>query len=401
MIPRLKPYYGQEELSALLRPKGYTIEDFEREFAKTFGAKYAITFSYGRAALFSILQSQGISGKEIILPAYTCVVVADAIVLSGNIPKFVDIVPGHFNMDLDLVEKAITPKTGAIVATSLFGYPIDTERVRDIVEKSGQKILLIQDCAQAFGVERNGGFVCNQGDVALFSLRTNKIISTILGAIATTNDEALYLKLIKFRSQNFAAPTLYSRFGRQLQAWFTYLVFNSYFYNIVNFLDDLHFIDYFTVSYSARKISFPKDIMELVPDSAAELGMVQLEKYNSIIDMRREIAKFYNTRLNNINGLILPPYEEAGTYSYYSLTVHNKEGVRRAMKQRGIQVGEVLEYSVPYMNLYQKYKDREFPNALHRSQTTANLPSHPGLTEKDLSYIADNLEEVMGMDTGI
>jgi len=91
MIPRFKPFLGKEELLAALIPDAYAVEKFAAEFAKTFETKYALAFPYGRSALWAFFKAMDIKNSEIIMPAYTCSVVAHAIVLSGNRPRFVDI----------------------------------------------------------------------------------------------------------------------------------------------------------------------------------------------------------------------------------------------------------------------------------------------------------------------
>ena len=130
------------------------------EFANFLRPKYAISFPYGRSALWAFFKAMDIQNAEIILPAYTCSVVAHAIVLSNNIPRFVDIRLDDYNMDLGQVKEAITSRTRAIIATHLFGYPLDVEKLKTIVKEAeaihGHKIWIIQDCAHSFGAAFNG-----------------------------------------------------------------------------------------------------------------------------------------------------------------------------------------------------------------------------------------------------
>ena len=136
MIPRLKPTIGIKELVAALRPARMDdVERFEQDFASLMGQKYALAFPYGRTGMMLLFEALGFKEKEIICPAYTCVVVPHSIVYSGNTPIFVDCEQGGFNMDLGEAEKAITEKTGAIIATSLFGYPVDLDKL-DALKKN-------------------------------------------------------------------------------------------------------------------------------------------------------------------------------------------------------------------------------------------------------------------------
>jgi len=165
MIPRFKPHLGKEELLAALHPQG-SVREFERAFAQHFEAKYSIAFSYGRSALWTLFKAMGIHGVEVIMPAYTCIVVAHATLLSGNIPRFVDISLYDYNMDLDQVERAINERTQVVIATHLFGYPLNLDRLDEIIRAAeirwGHKIWVIQDCAHAFGARWQGKLVGNE-----------------------------------------------------------------------------------------------------------------------------------------------------------------------------------------------------------------------------------------------
>ena len=153
MIPFLKPYFDHRELLSIVRLDRGSVERFEKEFAKKFGSRFALSFSSGKSALYCTLLALGINNSEIILPAYTCVVVAHAVVLSRNIPVFVDVSLDDFNMDLDLLSEKVSTRSKAIIATSLFGHPIQLAKIRDIC---GKDVLVIHDCALAPGVKCKG-----------------------------------------------------------------------------------------------------------------------------------------------------------------------------------------------------------------------------------------------------
>ena len=118
MIPRLKAALSLSELKAAFSfANSDDVSLFEQEFARLSDQKYAVAFPYGRTGIVAVLKALDIECGEILCPAYTCVVVPHAIVISGNVPVFLDSSPEDMNMDLSLVEKAITEKTRAIVAT--------------------------------------------------------------------------------------------------------------------------------------------------------------------------------------------------------------------------------------------------------------------------------------------
>ena len=107
MIPRFRPWLDWEELSTLFSRNKGCVEKFEKEFARKFQAVDAVAFPYGRSAQWAFFKTIGLENTEVIMPAYTCSVVAHAVSLSGNVPRFIDIDLADFNMNLDLVEEAI------------------------------------------------------------------------------------------------------------------------------------------------------------------------------------------------------------------------------------------------------------------------------------------------------
>ena len=130
MIPRLKASLGWLEIKAVFsRSGGSDVNGFERSFAQLAKQKHAIAFPYGRTALVAIIRALDLHGAEIICPSYTCVVVPHAIVTSGNTPVFIDSAQDDFNMDLELVDKAVTSGTRVIICTSIFGHPVNLDHL--------------------------------------------------------------------------------------------------------------------------------------------------------------------------------------------------------------------------------------------------------------------------------
>src|SRR5439155_8668796 len=153
----------------------------------------------------------GIEGGEIVVPAYTCVVVPHAIVLSGNTCRFVDVTLRDYNMDMDEIAAAFNERTRAVIATHLFGYPLDCDRLRNIVRAAearfGRKIYVIHDCAHSFGARWNGRLVCNEGDAALFGLGISKLMTSVFGGMVTSHDQDVISRLREFRERTFHATS--------------------------------------------------------------------------------------------------------------------------------------------------------------------------------------------------
>ena len=237
MVPRFKPAIGWREIIALFRLNSGAVEKFEKEFAEKFQSVDAVAFPYGRAAQWAFLKALGIEDGEVIMPAYTCSVVAHAIALSDNIPRFIDIDLHDYNMNLDLAEEAINEKTRAIIATHTFGYPQDLERLESIVEKAekkyGHKIWLIQDCCHAFGAEWKGRMIGTSGDVAVYAFNISKLMTSIFGGMLTFQDEDLAQKIRDWRDLNLKKPSFIKSIKRRLYLFCVYLAFNEVIYRII------------------------------------------------------------------------------------------------------------------------------------------------------------------------
>lgn len=188
------------------------ISEYEQQFARCCGAKHGISFGAGRMALYAILEAMDIGpGDEVIIPAFTCVVVPNAILYRGARPVYVDIEPRCFNIDVTLVEAAITPRTKALYAQHTFGVPCDVEALRDIGRRYGLPV--IEDGAHALGATLRGKPVGSLTEVAFFSTDHSKVINTHLGGMAITNDDDLALRLRRVQA---AAPFLGKKATRRV-----------------------------------------------------------------------------------------------------------------------------------------------------------------------------------------
>lgn len=394
MIPRIKPAFDSKELAAIFSDNKNATREFEEKFAAKFKAKYALSFLYGRSGLYALLKCLGIQDSEVIMPAYTCVVVANAIVYSGNTPKFVDITLNDYNMDMDLLAGAINDKTRAIIGTSLFGYPYDVDRLKDIIKSSGREILLIQDCAHSFAAEYKDELICNMGDAALFAFSITKPISSVYGGMITTNREDIYEKLKKYRDDYFKKPAP-SQDMKMFSLFLTaYVAFFEPFYGITNFLERrTNLIDPISKYYREDAIDMPQDYLNILPNLNARIGSMQLDKYEWVKEKRRFIAKLYHKALNGLRGIALMPLIEGATYLYCVARVNKRDRIIEYMRKRGIEIGKYIEYAVPYMKAYEKYRSGDYPNAYACAHNIINLPCHPTLSQRDLSKIASHVSD--------
>ena len=200
---------------------------------------------------------------EIIMPAYTCSVVAHAVTLSGNTPRFVDIDLHDYNMNLDEAEAAINENTRAIIATHTFGYPQDLDRLEAMVrcaeERYGHKIWLMHDCCHAFGAEWKGKMIGTSGDVAVYAFNISKILTSIFGGMLTFNDQKLADKVRTWRNYHYKHPGLLKGIKRRIYLLAIYIAFNKYVYGFTWWLQEkTSFLNQLTKAYHLdEKIHFP------------------------------------------------------------------------------------------------------------------------------------------------
>lgn len=397
MIPRLKPAFDADELAAAMRrPAGSEVRQFERAFAAKFEAAEAVAFPYGRTALKTFFEAVGLQGAEVIAPSYTCVVVQHAVVLSGNIPVFVDNTMTDYNMDLDQVAAAITPKTGAIVATHLFGFPLDIVRLRAIVSEAeqrfGHKIWIVQDCAHAFGARWQGRLVSQDGDTGLYGLNISKVMSSIFGGMLTFHDPALAGRVREWRDAHLAPGSRIKSLLRLVYLAATYPAFHKLPYGLVHYLQyRTTLLDRLTKAYHLdQEVRFPPDAGEQMLPIEARVGLAQLQKYGWMIERRRTHAARYLAGLSNVPGWVLPPMPDGATFSHFPVRVPDRQAAVDHFARHGVHLGEVVEYSVGHLPAYQRFADGvALPNSLYCSQHMINLPVHPQLTDAECARIIE------------
>ncbi|NPV53913.1 MAG: DegT/DnrJ/EryC1/StrS family aminotransferase [Firmicutes bacterium] len=186
-------YYGLNLLNK--------VKEFEQEFAKTMGVKYALGVSSGTGALYVAMNALGIGpGDEVIVPGYTFIASMEVIPAVKAIPVICDI-NESLNLDPEEFERRITPRTKAVVVVHMRGIPADMDPILEIARRHNIKVL--EDCAQATGASYKGKRVGSMGDIAAFSLQYHKIITSGEGGVVATNDFDLYKRAIRFHDHGY------------------------------------------------------------------------------------------------------------------------------------------------------------------------------------------------------
>lgn len=177
------------------------IKRYESAVSAWMGLPYVFSFASGRMALYAILEAFHIgSGDEVIIPAFTCVVVPNAILYRGAKPVYVDIESDTFNIDPQKIESAITPRTKVILAQHTLGHPCAIDRIMEIARR--RNLIVIEDCAHAFGATYRGKILGTFGDACFVSTDHTKVISTSTGGLAATSrsDVAANLQNIQLKA---------------------------------------------------------------------------------------------------------------------------------------------------------------------------------------------------------
>lgn len=193
----LDQVHGEDRLWGGLLPCPMAAE-LEQRFARLHGCEYGVALANGAAALELALYAIGLElGDEVITTPLTWAASATCILRAGGVPVFVDVEPRNFNLDPDLIEQAITPRTRAILPVHLAGYPAQMEEIMRIARQ--HNLAVIEDCAQAHGTSLNGKMVGSFGDAGCFSFQNSKVMTAGEGGLISTNDAALWEKCHSYK----------------------------------------------------------------------------------------------------------------------------------------------------------------------------------------------------------
>ena len=207
----------EKEVINVMRSGSYILgkhnKAFEQEMADFIGVKYSVALNSGTDALHLALRALDIgAGDEVITVAFTFVATTEAIGIVGATPVFVDINPDTFNMDANLIEEKITPKTKAILPVHLYGQPCDMDKIMEIAKK--HNLYVIEDCCQAIGAEFKGKKVGSFGDIGCYSFYPTKNLGTMGdGGLAVTNSETLKNRMIALRNHGGAVRYYHDEIG--------------------------------------------------------------------------------------------------------------------------------------------------------------------------------------------
>lgn len=383
MIPYYRPYYNHLELLAALRP-GPARHKFESAIAARAGVRYGVTFAYGRAGFVAALKALGLTEAEIILPAYTCLVMAHAVMASGNYPAFADINLTDYNMDIGALKRALTPQTRAVIATHMYGYPTDVDAIRAAV--GDERIIIVEDCALGLHIlssESNG----LRGDLGFFSFGAGKPISTYEGGGLVTHSSDLYKKIKAYRDREMNQSSFKAQARRWARFLVSYVMFRERTYGLLHQPKSIHKI---RRKFNLPPNYLPNDIAMALPDFQARVGLVQLPKLDIILAKRRALARLYDQELQDCPGIHLPSLIDNASFTHYTVRVPKRDesGFEQRMLNRGVAIDRAYDYALPYLKPYRPFAQGEYPRAAQAAREAVNLPCYPHLQEAQARYIA-------------
>ena len=339
---------------------GHEIAEFEKKIANYIGTKYCVAFNSGTSAGHAALLAININSGEVIVPSFTFISTANWPLMVNAKPKFVDIEEENFGLSPERVKVEITKNTKAIIPIHYGGLPCKIVEINRIARN--KKITLIEDCAESFGAKIKGVSVGTFGQMSIFSFAPNKILTTGEGGAICTDSRKIFEKLQLIRSH-----------GRKVNE---------------NYFKTSQLSDYISIGYNWRMSSI-----------TAALGLSQFDKLDRIIQLRRQHARFYVSKLKKIKEIKLldEPKDHLHVYQLFTIQLKNnliRNELQKFLTSRGIMTKVFFE-PIHLSNFYKKsgFGKKSLPNTEKISQTVLSLPIFPGLKSEEIRYICDSIKE--------
>ena len=413
-IPRFSPSFSPRETLIALRQAVRPADDaaevhaFEQKFAAFIGAKHAVMVPSARYGFYLLLEALGVgrgpgqaggeddaAPDEVIFPALTYFAIPSIALVRGIRPVFADVGLNSHVLDPAAFEAAITPRTRAVVPTHLYGTPCDMDAIRAIAAKHNVKV--IEDCAQSTGARYRGRRVGSLGDAAYYTFGLTKNITTLSGAMITTDDP-----VVADRVRRTVEGTQFAEMGRNYKeaAVGTAMMFATHpwiypwtLHPVIragNRLgkDPIH--EPFgepEVRYEKLPGSFAKSRPRAIQ---ALVGACQLDRIEALNGARVRNGRWLDSHLAHTGGIGLPAYPDGSEPIYMSFVIHHpqRDRLMSLLRRRGVDT------TTGYMNdcsdhpLFPEFRDPK-PNAARIKAEQLHLPVHPRMEERDLQHLAE------------
>lgn len=356
MIPVSKPYIGEEEKQAVMAVldsgmivQGPRVAEFEKQFAAVCGTKHAVATSSGTTALHLAMLAHGIGpGDEVITSPFTFIASVNSILYAGATPVLVDIEEDTFNIDPEAIERAITPRTKAILCVHLFGHLCDMDALQAIADKHG--LVIIEDACQSVGGTYKGKVAGSFG-TGTFSLYATKNVMSVEGGMITTDDDHIADQCRLLRSHGMRRRYYYDMLGYNFR------------------MTDIH----------------------------AAVGIAQLARLEASTKKRQGNASYLSAKIESV---VTPTVREGYGHVWHQYTIRVDRGRDRdaAVQQLADNgVGSGIFYPVPaHQHDYMRevVGNLTFPIAEKAAAEVISLPVHPQLSQADLEKIVAEVNKL-------
>lgn len=367
VIPVNEPVLGEKELDYVreavetgwISSEGRFIGEFERAFAAYCGRRHGVAVCNGSAALEVATAAINLQpGDEVILPTFTIIACAMAVVERGAIPVLVDSEPETWNMDVRQIADRITPRTRAIMPVHIYGHPADIEVILDLARTHGLSV--IEDAAEVHGAEYKGRRCGSFGDVSTFSFYANKIITTGEGGMLLTDDEALAERCRLHRNLCFQGERrfVHQELGRNFR----------------------------------------------MTNLQAAVGAAQMERIDQAIAKKRWMGQRYTEHLRDTPGVHLPIERPWAKHVYWVYGVVLDDSVpfdatefARRLAERGVQTRPFFwpMHEQPVFRQMGLFRAERYPVAERLARRGLYLPSGMALTESQLDRVSTAVRDIL------
>jgi perosamine synthetase len=376
-LPFHVPDLGEEEIAAVVEviqsgwlTTGIKVKQFEEQFAAMIGTRHAIAVNSCTAALHLALEAIGVSeGDEVIVPTMTFAATAEVVTYLKAKPVLVDCTGDSLNIDPERIEKAITPRTKAIIPVHFAGHPCEMEAIGTIAQ--AHNLCVIEDAAHALPARYRGRMVGAISDITCFSFYATKNITTGEGGMIATNDAVVAARVRTM-----------SLHGLSRDAWNRYTAQGSWYYEIL---------------YPGFKYN--------LTDIAAALGLAQLKKCERFWKARDRIAGLYDEGFSDIPEITRPhvaPHIQHAWHLYViqleldRLSIGRNEFIKRLQDARiGCSVHFIPLHLHPYYRDAYGYHPTDLPRANEVYQRIVSLPLYPRMTDADTDRVITVVRKIV------
>jgi dTDP-4-amino-4,6-dideoxygalactose transaminase len=366
VLPFHVPDIGEEEIDAVVDvlrsgwlTTGSKVKQFEQEFAALTGARYAIAVNSCTAALHLALEAIGVGeGDEVIVPTMTFAATAEVVTYFKAKPVLVDCTPETLNIDPNEIEKAITPRTKAIIPVHFAGHPCEMDRILGIARR--HNLHVVEDAAHALPARYRGKMVGTIGDITCFSFYATKTITTGEGGMITT-DNAEWAERMRLMSLHGLSRDAWNRYSAQ-GSWRYEIVYPGFKYNLT--------------------------------DIAAALGIPQLRKCDRFWKIRERYATLYTEGFRDLPEVLCPRVAQDVQHGWHLYVIELVPELLRIGRNEFIellkkeQIGSSVHFIPLHRHAYYRnawgYCPNAFPVAESAFERILSLPLYPKMTEHDI-----------------